>query len=306
MIKIAIIGFGAMGKNHYRVLKKFAEDIEITAIVDNQKNQLNAIPPEFQGERLSAVEEIKEMPEAVVIATPTSFHYSQAKFFLERKIPVFLEKPITADEGQGRELVELSRKNDVYLAVNHIERFNPAVEFLLNQRGQALFADIQRLGSFSLRSLDVDVLQDLMIHDIDIVLKLESSKLKDIHGVGVAVVSNRIDLANVRLEFESGFVANITASRVSQQKVRKLRLFKKGCYYSVDYQTQKIKVLKLENNIIKEEVPEITYQEPLYIMWQKFIRSLKEKKFYAVSAADALQALIVINSIRSELKVVQN
>jgi len=306
MIKIVLVGFGVMGQNHFRVLRKLKHEVEIVAVIDSDLQKLEQLPDDYCGQKLHSIEQIKNLPDAAVIASPTSFHFEHSLFFLQNGIAVFLEKPITADLQQADKLIKLAEEKRVVFAVNHIERCNPAVNFILQQEGKPLFADIQRLGSFSLRSLDVDVLQDLMIHDIDIVLKIETSALKKIHGVGVAVISDKIDLANVRLEFSSGFVANITASRVSQGKTRKLRLFRQGAYYSADYQKQSIKILRLKNNQFVEEMPDIVQQEPLMVIWEKFVQSIKDKKNYAVSALDARNALKVVNQIRQELKIVRD
>jgi len=177
------------------------------------------------------------------------------------------------------------------LAVGHLERFNPAVEYARRLVEKPRFIEIQRLGSFSSRSLDVDVILDLMIHDLDILQQLDRSGVKEIRACGIAVISRQIDIANVRLEFNSGMVANVTASRVSQDKTRKLRVFQKDLYMSVDYKERTVKTIQLQNGQIRESIPQIPAVEPLYNLWQNFFETIRSGTPCSVSGRDGRAAL---------------
>ena len=191
-----------------------------------------------------------------MVAAPTLEHFAICRFFLENGKHVMVEKPISRTLAEADELIALAAAKKRVLAVGHLERFNPAVR--VRRRGwcdKPLFIEVQRLGSFSPRSLDIDVIMDLMIHDLDIILQWDRSGVREIRASGVPIISRRIDIANVRLEFHSGLVANLTASRVSQEKTRKLRIFQKNLYLSVDYKARSVKMFQLRDGQILEEFP---------------------------------------------------
>ncbi|MCK4835003.1 MAG: Gfo/Idh/MocA family oxidoreductase, partial [Candidatus Aminicenantes bacterium] len=231
--------------------------------------------------------------DAVMIATPTESHYRIGKYFLEKKKNIIIEKPITQTLEQADKLIDIAEKNHLILAAEHPERFNPAVQYINSMIQNPLFIEVQRLGSFSSRSLDVDVILDLMIHDIDIILQWDKSNIKTINTSGIPIISNKIDIANVRLQFDSGLVTNLTASRVSQKKTRKLRIFQKNNYFSIDYKKQRVKQYVLKDDQIIEEIPEIKPVEPLFTLWKNYYRSLIGEQHCNVSGHDARNALQV-------------
>ena len=238
-INIGVIGIGYLGKYH---LEKFHNNKKCTVkwIVDknlkNIKKELNR--------NIKSTDNYKEIYkdiDAVSIVTPTKCHYEIAKYFLSKKKHVLIEKPMTETVLQAKKLVSLSKKNKVILQVGHLERFNPVMTKLSEDIKKPVFIEIHRLAKFNPRSTDVNVIFDLMIHDIDIVTTLINNKIQNISAFGKKIITNSIDIANVRLEFVGGAVANLTASRISQKNERKLRIFEKDKYYSVDFMNSSIK-----------------------------------------------------------------
>jgi predicted dehydrogenase len=201
-------------------------------------------------------------------------------------------------------LIASAEKNRLVLSVGHLERFNPAVEYVQRLIAKPRFIEIERLGSFSPRSLDIDVILDLMIHDLDIIMQLDRSGVKEIRACGIPVISRQIDIANVRLEFNSGLVANLTASRVSQEKTRKLRIFQKDLYMSADYKERSVKIIQLQNGQIRENIPQIPGIEPLYILWQNFFKTIASGINCSVTGRDGRAALQLALDISASIKTV--
>ncbi len=289
-MKVGVIGTGVMGSNHLRVINKINE-IELTSAVDINEDNLDNNTKNFKVIKENDYRNIVDFVDSVVISSPTETHYDIAKFFITKGKNVLIEKPITYTIEQADELIRLANDNNVVLAVGHIERFNPAVIYIKKLIKNPLFIEIQRLGRFSMRSLDIDVILDLMIHDLDIILQWDKSGVRDIRISGIPVISRKVDIANARLEFNSGLVANVTASRVSQKKTRKLRIFQKNKYFSIDYKKRIVKYYELNGINIKEEIPEIEDIEPLYSMWKNFHEYCKNKKGYIVSGKEGRDAL---------------
>ena len=224
-------------------------------------------------------------------------------FFLENGKHVLVEKPISRTLAEADQLIALADRSRLVLAVGHLERFNPAVEYVHQLVEKPRFIEIQRLGSFSPRSLDIDVILDLMIHDLDIILQWDRSGIKEIRASGVPVISQKIDIANVRLEFNSGLVANLTASRVSQDKTRKLRIFQKDLYISADYKERSVKMFQLQNGQIRENVPHIDDVEPLSNLWRNFYRTIAGEGNFNVSGRDGRAALQLALAILHPLQL---
>jgi predicted dehydrogenase len=277
-LRIGVIGTGAMGKNHMRVVQSIPTMTLTCAVDQNPENLEEACKPyehENSGlKKYTDYRDIVDQVDAVMVSTPTIYHYEIARFFLENKKHVLLEKPISATLEEADRLIEAAKENNVILAVGHLERFNPAIEYIRPLIKRPLFIEIQRLGPFSPRSLDVDVIMDLMIHDLDILLHLDNSGIKQVNASGVPIISDKIDIANVRLQFNSKLVANITASRVSQKKTRKLRIFQKNQYISLDYKKRTVKTFALSQGNIVENIPDINDVEPLYTLWCNFYDSI--------------------------------
>lgn len=299
-MKVGVIGTGVMGSNHLRVINKINE-IELTSAVDVNKENLDINTKDYKIRKENDYRKIVDFVDSVVISSPTETHFDIAKFFITKGKNVLIEKPITSTIEQADELIRLASDNNVVLAVGHIERFNPAVIYIKELVEKPLFIEIQRLGQFSMRSLDIDVILDLMIHDLDIILQWDKSGVKDIRISGIPVISNKVDIANARLEFNSGLVANITASRVSQKKTRKLRIFQKNKYFSIDYKKRRVKYYELKGIDIKEEIPEIEDIEPLYTMWKNFHEYCNNKKGYIVSGREGRDALELALNLSKKL-----
>ena len=238
-LNIGVIGIGYLGKYH---LQKFItnRNCKTTWIVDLDSNNLSQNISDSIKKTTKYKDIVKDV-DAVSIVTPTKDHYQIAKFFLENKKHVLIEKPITNTVDQADKLITIAKKNKLILQAGHLERFNPVMERLNNEIMKPVFIEVHRLAKFNPRSTDVNVIFDLMIHDIDIVTSLVKKKIKKISAFGKKIITNSIDIANVRIEFTNGCVANLTSSRISQKNERKIRIFEKDKYYSVDFMNSIIK-----------------------------------------------------------------
>ncbi len=300
-MRIGVIGTGAMGANHLRVLAK-TPGLRLTCAVDVLAANLEKNAGPYGIPLLQDPRQALPLVDAVVVAAPTLEHFALCRLFLENGKHVLVEKPISRTLAEADELIALAAANRRVLAVGHLERFNPAVEYAGRLVASPLFIEVQRLGSFSPRSLDIDVIMDLMIHDLDIILQWDRSGVREIRASGVPIISRRIDIANVRLEFHSGLVANVTASRVSQEKTRKLRLFQKNLYLSVDYKERSVKMFQLREGRIVEEYPRIEDVEPLASLWQNFRRTVAGEGEFVVSGRDGRAALELALAISAALQ----
>jgi predicted dehydrogenase len=300
-MRIGVIGTGAMGANHLRVLSR-TPGFELTCAVDVSAANLERNAGPYGVARLADPRQALERVDAVVVAAPTREHHALCRLFLENGKHVLVEKPISRTLEEADDLIALAAARGRVLAVGHLERFNPAVEFAAQRVDKPLFIEVQRLGSFSPRSLDIDVIMDLMIHDLDIILQWDRSGVREIRASGVPIISSRIDIANVRLQFHSGLVANVTASRVSQEKTRKLRLFQRSLYLSLDYQSRRVKMFQLRDGRIAEELPQIEDVEPLAAMWRQFGRAAAGAGGRIVSGEDARAALELAQAIMAALR----
>ena len=235
--RVAVIGAGVFGRHHLRILKQ-SEHAELTAVVDPNPERAQAASAEFGCSAASSISQLFGTIDAAVVAAPTSAHAEIGCALLENGIDVLVEKPIAASHAEGERLVETAAAHGRILQIGHLERFNPAIAALQKILTVPLFFEIHRLSLFSPRSLDVDVVLDLMIHDLDIVLAMVGEEPAEIRAAGIRILSEKVDIANVRLAFATGCVANLTASRVSTERVRKLRLFQPNQYVSLDYEKQ--------------------------------------------------------------------
>lgn len=296
-IRIGIVGTGTMGKNHLRVVNSIPE-FKLTCAADIDEDNLVTACDSYSIKKYQDYREMVDEVDGVMVSTPTIYHHEITRFFLEHKKHVLVEKPITNTVEHADEMIKLADVNQVSLAVGHLERFNPAVEYIQSIVKRPLFIEVQRLGPFSPRSLDVDVIMDLMIHDLDIILQWDHSGIKQINASGVPIISDKIDIANVRLQFNSKLVANVTASRVSQKKTRKLRVFQKNNYISLDYKKRRVKKFELSNGNIIEDIPIIQEIEPLRSLWTNFYKTINTGQNYNVTGEegrDALQLAIRIS-----------
>lgn len=301
-VRVGIIGVGYLGTQHARILS-YLEEAELKAVADIDFKKAFEIGNRHGVQYYQNYEDMLDEIDACIVATPTSEHFSIAMNLLREGKSVLVEKPITETVDQGEQLVEMAKKKGIILQVGHLERFNPAVEAVENMISEPKFIEVQRLGSFSARSLDIDVVLDLMIHDLDIILALIKEEIKTIRSSGIHVLSDKIDIANARLEFNSGCVATLTASRVHQGKVRKLRIFEPTSYYSIDYIDQEVKVFPLNGRQTDVKTLKIQKEEPLKKELQNFIRSIKEGKTTKVSGEEGLRALKLAYNVLNEVEI---
>jgi len=304
-MRIGVIGTGAMGSNHLRVLAQLPQ-WRLTCAVDVNEESLKKNCGALDIVKLTDYRQALAHVDAVMVSTPTLEHFSVCRFFLENGKHVLVEKPISRTLEEADQLIALAGEKNLVLAVGHLERFNPAIEYANRLVDKPLFIEIQRLGSFSPRSLDIDVIMDLMIHDLDIILQWDRSGVKEIRASGVPIISKKIDIANVRLEFHSGLVANLTASRVSQEKTRKLRIFQKNLYLSADYTKRSVKVFQLRDGQIRESIPEIESVEPLANLWSNFYRTVNGEGEFNVTGSDGRAALELALAISGHLQAVRD
>jgi predicted dehydrogenase len=305
--RVAVIGAGSFGKNHVRVVRESAR-AELKFVVDADAARAR----EHAGESASTADyrDVIGKIDAVILAVPTSKHAEIGCALLEAGIDVLVEKPIAPTLEDADRLVDAAVWNGRILQVGHLERFNPAVIALEIAATLPLFFEIHRMSVFTLRSLDVDVVLDLMIHDLDIVLALARAPLKDIRAAGISILSPKVDIANVRLEFEDGCIANLTASRVSTEKVRKLRLFQPKQYISVDYAKQSAAVFTVggPQGIAFDQLP-VTPAEPLKLQLDAFldaVESRQQPKLNGATARKTLEiALAVLDKIKEHAGVVE-
>jgi len=244
-LSVAVIGAGHLGRHHVR-LARTLPGWRCVGAFDTDRAKLEAICAEFGAEALASAEEAIERAEAVVVATPTVSHREIAGLAIAAGRHALVEKPITATVAEAEELVALARRHRVTLGVGHVEFFNPAVQSVLARQPRPRYLEAQRLSPFTRRSLDIDVVLDLMVHDLQLAQAVNGgAAIEEVRAVGVPVLSPRVDLANVRLAFANGCVANLTASRVSGERVRKLRLFGRDAYHSIDYAEQSVAAYRL-------------------------------------------------------------
>jgi predicted dehydrogenase len=299
-VRLAVVGVGHLGRHHARVAAELP-GIALVGIHDHHEGRAEEVARERGLRVLSGPEEVAEAAEAVVVATPTSSHGALGRFFLERGLDVLVEKPLAPAVEEATALVALARSRSRVLAVGHVERYNPAVQALLARTEPPLFIEGLRLAPFTPRSLDVDVVLDLMIHDLQIVADLVRRPVREIRAVGMPVVTPRIDIANARLEFEGGCVATLTASRVSAERMRKLRVFGPSLYCSVDMHARTIRARRLADgagrpDIVPVDVP-VEAGDPLARELADFAGAVRERRDPLVSGEVGRDALILAHRV---------
>jgi predicted dehydrogenase len=332
-----VIGVGAFGRNHARVYHQLqqAGSVRLVGVVDPDTVRADAIALEFGCKAFGSVEQMlttHSEVQAASVAVPTVLHLEVAGTLMEAGVDVLIEKPVAATLSEADELLRLALDHKRVAQVGHLERFNPAVRATLPLINRPMFFEVHRLSVFSQRALDVDVVLDLMIHDLDVVLTFVKSGVKEIRAVGLPILSDKVDIANVRVEFESGCVANFTASRVSTERVRKLRFFQPGQYISIDYGRQDVLVFSVGDssgsshpNVAKNATlgwgtranewgtqpsvnpqismskPAITAEEPLLAEIKAFLQSVRERSRPVVSLKDGMRALELGLAILDEI-----
>lgn len=305
-VPVAVIGAGHLGSRHARVYGEL-KDAELVGVADVVVDRARAAAEPSRALAVTDYRELIPCIRAASVAVPTVSHCEITLALLGAGIDVLVEKPIAATIAEAREMVCTADSAGRILGVGHTERFNPAVEALLARRLEPRFIEVHRMGSFSSRSLDIDVVLDLMIHDLDVVRALVGSEVESIEAVGVPVLTERVDIANARLKFRSGAVANVTASRISQDKVRKLRTWARDCYVSLDYEAQEALLYRLvrgKPNAMPQVVREtlaVAREEPLKRELADFLNSVATRGRPRVSGQDGLLALELAHRVMDAL-----
>jgi predicted dehydrogenase len=306
MLRIGVVGIGHLGTYHLQKYSKLPDN-RITGVADCDEGRAQQAAALYHCPAYTDHRKLIGLVDAVSIAVPTADHWAVAKDFLGAGVDVFLEKPITVTLAEADELVALAEANERVFQIGFIERFNPAIVALQQVMVTPLFIEAHRLHPFFERGTDVDVILDLMIHDIDIILHFTKSPLKSVEAVGVPVMSDKIDIANVRLTFESGCVANITASRISTKTMQKSRFFGNDSYNAVDFEKRELISLKRvkspENKYdIIQNQPEIKMHDPLEEEIRTFIHACISRTQPVVSGQDGRYALEVATLIKEKMK----
>lgn len=321
-VKVGVVGTGHLGKVHVKLLKG-VNNCELIGVYDKDLLKAKNVAKEFSVKQFDELEELLKSADAVVIVATTSAHYELVKKAFDFNKHVFVEKPITAHIWEAEELVKTSEEKKLKLQVGHIERFNPALIALDKYELCPMFIQSDRLSQFNPRGTDVAVVLDLMIHDIDIILSLVKSEIKEIRASGIAVVSNNIDIANARIEFENFAVANVTASRISQKRMRKMRLFQRDTYFSIDFIEGTTEIIRLlspdklpkrgfltlgeigideKKKTVVYETPQHIDINPLQYELQLFVNSILNDEPPPITGADGLKALKVAESIIKKIE----
>ncbi|MDR3747738.1 MAG: Gfo/Idh/MocA family oxidoreductase [Acidobacteriota bacterium] len=322
-LRVGVVGTGVFGRNHVRIYRDLQSDgaqrVQLVGVVDADFARAQAVAGEFGTQAFRSVDELLAADaQAASVAVPTLAHLTVARQLMQNGVDVLIEKPLAATVAEADELIYLAEKHGRIAQTGHLERFNPAVRATLPLLTQPMFFEVHRLSVFSQRSLDVDVILDLMIHDIDIVLTFAKSAVKEVRAVGLPILSAKTDIANVRMEFESGAVANFTASRVSTERVRKLRFFQPRQYVSLDYSRQDVLVLTVDPlapdqadldpfdpaSVAASALPGITPfkpaiepQEPLRAELSSFLQGVRQRSTPEVTLEDGRRALAVATQI---------
>jgi len=302
-VRVGVIGLGHLGKIHARIYSGF-KDVRITFVCDIIKTRAKRIAEELNVPYSTDFRDCLGEVDALSIATPTSSHYQIAKECIKHKIDVLVEKPLAPDLMQAKRLITLAKKNNCILQVGHVERFNKALQAIRDIPGEIKFIECHRIGPFKKRSLDISVVLDLMIHDLDIILELVPSKVKQIQAVGTRVITPLPDIANSRIRFENGTICNITSSRVSEEALRKIRIFKENCYISLDYMRQTVKIYTKQKNKIRRKNIKIKKAQPLKLELRSFIDAVKNRREPPSSGEKVLSALDI--ALKIEQKILKN
>ena len=296
-IRVAVVGAGEFGRNHARVYREL-DGAELVGVVDIDAARAAEVAAEFSTDVLPDIEALAGRVDAVSLAVPTADHARLGCVLLERGLDVLVEKPMAVSLDEADRLIAAASKRGRILQVGHVERFNPAVSAVMPIVSRPLFFEVHRLGVFSPRSLDVDVVYDVMIHDLDILLALVRKPVVEIKAVGIPVLTNKVDIAHARLEFASGAVANVTASRVSTERVRKMRFFQRREYISLDYARRDAMRIRASEPRASEKQPDFLFEklpakaeEPLRAELSAFLESVRKRRPAEVDGAAGRRAL---------------
>ncbi len=306
-LKVAVVGVGYLGRIHAKIYNSM-DEVELIGVVDSKQSTAKEIAAQLGCQWHTSVQPILDLVDAVSIVVPTSLHQEVAQPFLAKGIHTLLEKPIAQTVEMSQEIVDLAQKSGAILQIGHLERFNAGVMKLAELAHNPRFIEVHRLGKFVQRATDVDVVTDLMIHDIDIVLSLVDSELKHISASGTAVITAHVDIANARLEFANGAVANVTASRVSDNQFRRIRVFAERSYFGLnfaDQQLQQVHLAEIEDN---EKFPQLVHtdiavkaQQPLNAELADFIDCIKTGRRPLINGEDGLAAVAISEQVKARI-----
>jgi predicted dehydrogenase len=301
-IRVSVVGVGHLGFHHARVLKEI-EDAHLVGVYDIDRKRREEVAEHWNCKSFSSLEELLDEVDAVSCVVPTREHYRVGKKILEAGKHLFLEKPMATTLEEAEELLKIAKDKGVKFQIGHIERFNPAVIAVRDIIKNPKFVESHRLAPYNPRGTDVDVILDLMIHDLDLILTYVKSKPISVHAVGIPVLTDKIDIANVRIEFEEGEIANVTASRVSVEKMRKIRMFQKDTYISIDYLRKEVEVYIKRDDVILPYFPLVNKdKEPLKLELEGFIEAIKEDKEPPVTAEEGFRALSLALWVKEGIK----
>lgn len=300
-VRTGVVGTGSMGMNHVRVYSELA-GCELTAVYDANPASAEAAGKKFRVPVARSLEEFADLVDAATVCTPTVTHHDIGKHLLERGKHLLVEKPIADKPEHARELSDLAKERGCVLQVGHIERFNPALQALEAKLKNPRFLEVTRLSPYPNRSMDVGVVLDVMIHDIEIILHLVRSPIVSMDPVGVSVLSRGEDIANVRFRFENGCVANVTASRISIDKLRKIRVFQEDAYLSLDYQKQDGVMYRVADGKIVRENVEVIKGEPLKNQLESFLACARDGLQPKVSGQAAAAALDIALEVTRQIE----
>jgi len=304
-VRVAVVGVGDFGRNHARVYRRL-EGAELVGVVDRNSERARSVADEFDTGILPDLDSLTGRVDAVSLAVPTSEHARIGCLLLSRGIDVLVEKPIAASVAEADLLIDAARQYARVLQIGHLERFNPAIVAVLPIIKEPLYFEVHRLGVFSPRSLDIDVVYDVMIHDLDILLALADSPVESIHSLGIPVITDKVDIAHARLEFASGAVANLTASRVSTERVRKLRFFQEHEYISLDYTRQDAMRIRVRKPVPEPEfdfepIP-TRHEEPLEAELRAFVDAVRNRKQPLVDARAGRRAFELADKVMAGIQ----
>ena len=320
MIKIGVVGAGHLGKIHLKLLNS-SKRFQLMGFYDTDLKISKELSDKEGYKCFSNLDNMLDNVEAIDIVSPTSTHYNIAKQAILSNKHIFIEKPITNNIDHAKDIIQLSKKNNIIGQVGHVERFNPAYVKAFNHIEDPMFIESHRLSDFNPRGTDVSVIMDLMIHDIDIVLNTVKSKVKKINASGVSIISDSPDIANARIEFENKCVANLTASRISLKKMRKTRIFQKDAYISIDFLEKELQIVKIKDAVksnpnlsmviktntgkdkkIYFENPEIIEENSILNELESFANSINKKSLPKVTLLDGYEAIKVANEVMSQIQ----
>lgn len=307
-LRVGVIGVGYIGKFH---AEKYANmpDVALVGVVDPERSRADATAAALHATAYDDYRELRGKVDAVSIAAPTPMHFEISRYFLKHDVDVLIEKPMTTTLEEADELIEIAENNGLIIQVGQLERFNSAVGALKDVVNKPMFIESHRLSIFKSRSTDVSVVLDLMIHDIDIILNVVKSEVKSIHAAGIPAVSDHVDIANARLEFETGCVANVTASRISIKNERKIRLFQKNAYISVDFANHEITIVRKDGSQEGGIIPGMdieqrcfTHGDALDDELKSFVRSVRVREVPEVTGQMGRDALRVALSVMDQIQ----